>query len=94
MLGLPVNSWMRFYLCGFVAGLLLCSVRFGPMLALGIFEMILAVCGILVVAMYTRYYLPRQWRRWLVSVRRILRVALRPAPPQLHNTAGHRHLSA
>ena len=70
MLGLPITSWIRFYLSAFVAGVLLCFVRFGPMLALGVIEMILGLCGMIVVTIYTRSYLPSEWRRWVARARR------------------------
>ena len=93
MLGLPINSWLRFYICGFLAGVLLCSVRFGPMIALGTVAMILAICGLVFVATYTRYYSPRQWRQWMVALRRTARTVRRLAPYRLHYVMHHPHVS-
>lgn len=79
MLGLPLGSWMRFFLLAFLAGLLLAFVRFEPIVALAAAEMTLAFVGLGLVALYARSYAPRVWRRWLVSARRARRALARSA---------------
>ena len=73
MLGLPLGGWIRFYSWAFVAGLLLVFVQFDPIPALAIAEMILAIIGLALVALYARVCAPGVWRRWIVAARRARR---------------------
>ena len=71
MLGLPIISWMRFFVFGSIAGLLLCFMPLLPVSMLGVLVVILGLAGVLVTAVYTRSFLPWTWRRWLVRARRV-----------------------
>ena len=77
MLGLPVMSWMRFFAFGFAAGLALFSIRFGPIPLLALIVMAMGLCGMLLVTIYTRYYAPREWRRWGAKRRRFVQTMAR-----------------
>ncbi|NDP41392.1 MAG: hypothetical protein GZ089_01530 [Aromatoleum sp.] len=70
MLGLPVNSWMRFFAYGLIAGALLRLVPFPPVAALGAFEMGVGMAGLILVATYARAYRRWAWRRMLARARR------------------------
>jgi phosphatidylserine synthase len=85
MLGVPVAGWMCFFICGFMAGLLLSPIPFAPILSLAITEMVLALLGLVLVAIYTRSYVPREWRRWRVRLGHLLRgrFRLRHAAPRV-----------
>jgi hypothetical protein len=73
MLGLPINSWLRFFALGFVAGALMRLTAIPPLALLGVFEMIAAAAGLVVVASYARLYRRREWTTLLVRGRRMAR---------------------
>ncbi len=77
MLGVPLIEWMRFFACGFVAGLLLFAIPYGPMSIVAVFEMVAAAAGLLVVAIYARSFEPWAWRRLIVQARRFRRALAR-----------------
>jgi hypothetical protein len=79
MLGLPVTAWLRFFAGGFAAGALLLLVPIKPLPAIGVFEMITAAAGLVVVSTYARYFAPVAWRRLRVRARRTRRALGRVA---------------
>ena len=65
-------SWMRFFAAGIVAGMALFFIRFGPLPILAAVIIAMGVGGMLLVAIYTRFYARYEWRRWGVARRRFV----------------------
>jgi hypothetical protein len=90
MLGLPINSWVRFFVYGSVAGFLLWFLPIKPIAQLGFLVMLLGLAGVAVVAIYARTFLPWTWRRWLVMSRyRLWHLAHANRRPRLHRATHH-----
>jgi hypothetical protein len=70
MLGFAINSWMRFFVLGLLAGGLLGIVSYEPIAILGRFAAVAAFFGLILTAIYMRSYAPWAWRRLMVRARR------------------------
>ncbi len=63
MLGINIVSWIRFFLFGLLAGLILCFVRFEPIALLARIAAGSAFFGLLFTLTYAKSYEPEAWRR-------------------------------
>jgi len=61
MLGFAITSWMRFFFFGFLAGVLLCFVRFEPIAFLGKIDTVAAFLGLMLTMIWARSYEPDVW---------------------------------
>lgn len=70
MLGFEIVSWIRFFVFGLMAGVILCFVRFEPIAILARVAAVSALLGLVLTLLYAKSYEPRAWRRLRVQAMR------------------------
>lgn len=87
MLGFEITSWIRFFVFGFFAGVILSFVHFTPIAILGRIDAVAALLGFVLTVWYAKSFEPREWRRFVIRSRRWRNVFAAAVSPTATNVS-------